>query len=393
MRIVRLFFPGHYEDALVYMGRLLLFTANRSVETVSLSDLTNDLDERFNDSRYAIRLAVLRNDWLQSPQFLGMMEDPQMAAVVGTQFDKLTMSPIEVPQPRKSQQDLQLRSRALLDFLLYYQRLYVAADDGFYHFDGDWDGDTTLKLGPSVKREDIGSLYLSARLGTVNVSCGEAGLFSAFDDFNWVSSQRDKLEKIADASIRTSWVGFNLVNYRTPRQVDVLLAHRKLNTEHGGDKKVITGFKSRSVDFAETVSSRQTRVSDLNSAYFFDNQGFEQDTTGLVTALRLTAPKREGYVPREKERHTLASPGDRILSLSISSVGPVLEFKNSVVLCSIGGDWSTLLAERVLNVRTFKDSKHYQNLVAITTEEGVHIMSCVELGPLGSREDTIAKNG
>lgn len=393
MRIVQLFFPGHYEDALVYMGRLLLFTANRSVETISLSDLADDLNERFSDSHFAIRLAVLRNDWLQSPQFLGMMEDPQIAAFVGAQFDKLTKSPIEVPQSRKSEQDLQLQSRALLDFLLYYQRLYVAADDGFYHFDGDWDGDATLKLGQSVKRDDVGSFCLSARLGTVNVSCGEAGLFSAFDDFNWVGSQRNQLEKSADASIRTSWVGFNLVNYRTPKQIDVLMAHRKSNPEHGGDKKVITGFSSSRVDFAETASPRKKGVSDLSSAYFFDNQGFEQDTTGVVTALRLTAPRREGYVPREKERHTLATPGDRILSLSISSVGPVLELKNSVVLCSIGGNWSTLIADRVLNVRTFKDSKHYQNLVCITTEEGIHIMSCVEIGPLGSREDAIAEDG
>jgi hypothetical protein len=380
MRIVRLFFPGDYEDALVYMGRLLLFTSGRTVETVSLPDLTEGLKNKFIDSHFAITLAVLRNDWLQSPQFLEMINDLRLAAAVEKQFDSLTQSPIEVIQNKKSVQDLNVQSRALFDFLLYYQRLYIAADDGFYHLDGDWDN-TAPTLGPSVKRTDASSFGVSARLGTVNVSCGEDGLFSAFDDFSWVRSRSEQLEKSADASIRTSWVGFNLVNYRTARDVEVLLAHRESNPMREGDKRVITSFSSRRAGVSEILSSKEvSKQDDLNSAYFFDHQGFEQDARGRITSIQLTAPRREGYVPREKSRRVLNTPGDRVLSLSICSVGPVLETKNNVALCTVDGSWTILLAERVLNVRTFKDSKHYQNLVCITTEHGVHIMSCVELG-------------
>jgi len=73
MKIAKLFFPGIYEDAYVYMGRLFILTEQRTILVYDLDKLVNSL-EQDSEKRVSGSLPIptymfSRNDWLSSSQF------------------------------------------------------------------------------------------------------------------------------------------------------------------------------------------------------------------------------------------------------------------------------------------------------------------------------------
>jgi len=82
--------------------------------------------------------------------------------------------------------------------------------------DIDWNQDTTTILGKPKKRLDARCLNASARYGAITASCGDDGLFTAFDDFGWANLQKHTdMERLAEKSLRSAWFDYDLVNYPT----------------------------------------------------------------------------------------------------------------------------------------------------------------------------------
>jgi hypothetical protein len=79
---------------------------------------------------------------------------------------------------------------------------------------------------------------------------------------------------------------------------------------------------------------------------------------------------------------TQKAEGRRILSAqSFANGSIVIEADDRVFLYSDNNQWQILLRGGAISVRTFPKSKWFQNLIAITTEEGVHLISAIdELG-------------
>ena len=67
-------------------------------------------------------------------------------------------------------------------------------------------------------RHDGKSLSATARLGAVSISCGSDGVFTDFDVFDWsISPKAGSPRRVAEFSLRTTWMGGNLVDYRDSR--------------------------------------------------------------------------------------------------------------------------------------------------------------------------------
>jgi hypothetical protein len=75
---------------------------------------------------------------------------------------------------------------------------------------------------------------------------------------------------------------------------------------------------------------------------------------------------------------TQKAVGRRILAAQPLSDGSLVIEADDCVFMLTDNVWHTLLPFGALSVRTFPRSKRFQNLIAITTEEGIHLIAAVD---------------
>ena len=64
---------------------------------------------------------------------------------------------------------------------------------------------------------------------------------------------------------------------------------------------------------------------------------------------------------------------NQILSVHQVNMGSVIESFNTIWLFS-HEKWTPLVKDKAISVRTFPQSKRYQNLVSVTTEKGIFLL-------------------
>src|SRR5687768_12730271 len=73
MNIKKLFFPGEFDNAYIYMQKLLLFDADGGLFFVDLDSVVHQLEERYDEQMKSIATHLFaRNDWLAGAQFTSM---------------------------------------------------------------------------------------------------------------------------------------------------------------------------------------------------------------------------------------------------------------------------------------------------------------------------------
>jgi hypothetical protein len=91
-------------------------------------------------------------------------------------------------------------------------------------------------------------------------------------------------------------------------------------------------------------------------------------------------------------KKTYKGAGTRILDAQPLLNGVVLE-TDSRVFAFLNGVWKTLAETEVLTIRTFPRSRNYKNLVVITTQAGVFLISVFDEENLGSTANDPAAFG
>lgn len=379
MKTIRLFLPGEFEDAQLYMGHLLLFTSDGGLRAIELEPLASRLETRYEQWKGLLTLAFARNDWLGGGPVSSLARNPTVAAALNASFDAMAGTVLELDEG-----DVQLHdvggyvqpASTVLDSELYARRMYLGTTEGLFHFDLDLDD---LVVSPAHRRIDARCVGTTAEYGTVNASCEAEGLFSGFDEFGWTgrSAGRAPLVQTAERSVRCAYLGTDIVNYERAVEPELLVAEvEEVDAEpddfYARRRKVVTRFHAPSADPAGVITGlereRAVPPDDVqfvwNSSRAFFINTFEH---GFFTAVRTSSGVRFA-------RHGTTS--GRVVAVHPFPRGWIVETDFTVsVLAS--GRLHRLLDDEPMTVRTFEGSKRYRRLIAVCVEEGLHLISAV----------------
>jgi hypothetical protein len=392
MNFVKLFIPGNFEDAYLYKGQLLMLTEDRTIHVYELERVVELLNAQYPDLRPVPELMFLRNDWLVSSQFGSLMQNQDVARAVLGAFRRCDKRLLELNngmfEPRV--QNLEVPARVLLDVMLYNDRMYVGADTGLYDFDVDFRVYAAEALSRPTKRSDARCLQTAARFGAVSASCGDDGLFTAVDDFGVLSYEgRSEMRKVADVSLKSAWMRHDLVNYST--FTTPLLLQSTYERDYGGrlapDRTVITHIGSYGIDLSYLLQTlrdaRGVTLEDIQYVYNSDTMMFVHTWSEDFYSLGIRNPERGE--PSVHSAKTYKGTGTRILSAAQSKVGVVVETDNRVLLLA-DDEWLPVEESEVISVRTFPRSRRFQNVVALTKEDGLLLVALFDEAPFTQLE-------
>jgi hypothetical protein len=378
MKAIRLFLPGAFEDAQLYMGHLLLFTADGGLQAIELEPLTKRLETRYADWRGLLTLAFARNDWLSGGPVSSLARNPGVAAALNSGFEAMAGTVLELDTSDVALQHLAGYTHpagTVLDSEFYARRMYLGTTEGLFHFGVDFDD---LAVSTGQRRIDARCVAATAEYGAINASCEADGLFSGFDEFAWAGLQsRGALVQTAHRSLRSAYFGTDLINYEHSAGPERLVgAVKEVEAEpddvFGRKRKVVVGYGAPTPDpegvITELERQRKVPSDDIqfvwNSSRAFFINTFEH---GFFTAARSTSGLRFARHGRTAGRVVAVHPFPR---------GWIVETDFAVsVLAS--GRLHTLLDDEPMTVRTFEGSKRYRRLVAVCVEEGMHLISAV----------------
>jgi hypothetical protein len=391
--VLSVFVPGRFEDAQAYMGQLVAFGDERQPLCLELERFANGLEDRHPAWRGAATAAFARNDWLVSSQLRTLLKsrDTRMG------FERTVRAAAETPlrlDEAPGFQDLggfdaPAESSVLLDTLLYGNRLYLAADSGFYDYLVDW---RWKEIVQTQKRLDLRCVSASAEFGSISVSCEGDGLFTSYDVFGWRGDERDsKPQKTAKRSLRTAWLQQTLVNYESAASATLLRAHVETIesdiTPRPTRRQVLTELRETPQDltFLLAALAQEQRVPEEDVQYVWNSHGsffVNTYTHGFLTAVvngagaAGDADTVGGLSLGDVHVSRYDEISERVLSVHPTAVGAVVETDFKVLLFA-EGKMTQLLGEEAISVRTFPGSKRFRHLVLITVDSGIYILGLV----------------
>jgi hypothetical protein len=254
-----------------------------------------------------------------------------------------------------------------------------------------------------AKRLESRCVSTSAGYGSVLASCGDDGLFAAADEFGSLEGDEvsGEFQRRKERSIRTAWLGDDVVNYRSSADLALFQAKyeraQRRDTrwgEEARESKILVGVDGGTVSLDALFSGIQDKYqlsrSDVQFVYnssgnFFLNTfsgrlfvarverqhpdhvdwSFDDDIDDLLTVGK-AGPATLKYLKEYSGGESL------VIGAASTRAGTVFERDADVVLWS-KNDWHTLTSEPALSVRTFVRSKRFKHLVAITLEKGIQL--------------------
>jgi hypothetical protein len=368
---VRLRLEGEYEDAFLYMGRLVLVSVDGKILVVPLARMLDRLA-----SGPARRLLRVLFEHTNHMTVQGLIAAAGSAENANSELAALAVADLSTHPDPESEIDLGLNVTAPLDVLLYYRRLYLATDRGLFSRDIDFDSAVATASGKTSRRTEPGCLAVSARYGTVNASCEEDGLFQSVDEFGWLMPRRDHhMRHIASESRRTSWLHDGFVNYRNNESYSLFTTIRVPVPQQDGEEEeehwAIASVERRINDdrIDRELAAVGISADDIQHVWSSLNGVFVQSQKGLVF-VRLPADEDDS----ESELVRLGAGFESVLWAGTFGRGTVIETDESVVAFE---NHQQLAVETrpVIATRTFPNSVRYRRIVATVAEDSVVLTS------------------
>jgi hypothetical protein len=120
MRTATVYIPGDFEDAYLYMGWLVVITAERSFRFYNLDDIVAEISKRVPGSAYIAELMFRHNEWLTSAQFISLIKTPSAAKEVVTQFGFFPKPHFQIsPEVGFKEHDVRIGTNVVLDYFIY----------------------------------------------------------------------------------------------------------------------------------------------------------------------------------------------------------------------------------------------------------------------------------
>lgn len=365
----RIFVPGNFEDAFVYMNSLVLMTTERDLVSTNYERLLFSI---LPDDRRVKELAsmfLLRNDYLATEGVEILFRDlglrKSVLSSMGEASDEL-LTVVDEWDVSSSYEEL-LGDSIVLDLQIYAQRLFAATTKGVLQTDLVVDNGE-MEFARRTKRTDARCLSIGIRYGTVAASCGDDGLLVSYDEFGQLDIEENLFSQGPSASsIRTSWLGYNLINYTGAASAEALHADYAYTRDRGRrSEAIVTGLNPDDQLIASEAGTWENAdfVFNNHSTFFvhFESGSYEIHRRSWSRGkLGAVASTSHGELPRPLSAHAIRT-------------GMVVETYDSVNL--VNEDGVTRLHEgEAITVRSFPHSKWYQNLALIVSEDGLHIVS------------------
>jgi len=183
---------------------------------------------------------------------------------------------------------------------------------------------------------------------------------------------------LAGKSRRTSWLEQNIVNYSDHNHLDLFKSSSEQTTERESGGRVLTAIESKSKDLGYLFEDAQMKYSILREEIQFtfnsNTRLFLHTNTGFLHSIQLSSPDNNDIIRLGRDEKS-KEPIGRILSINSTKLGPVVETSDKVALIGKNGQFFTLSETGALMVRTFPNSKRFRNIVVITDESGVFLVS------------------
>jgi len=266
-----------------------------------------------------------------------------------------------------------------LDMSIYSGRLYIAADNGLYELDISWQDSGSISLGKVKKKIDGKCYSISAKYGAVSASCGEDGLYIFLNDLGWwKQGSSSKLVTLDRMSLRSSWLDSYLVNYRTHEQPYLFQSHlERFEYKSEGEGRVITSINQQSLDLSyflsHAIDEAGIEERSIQYVYNFERRFFVRTRANNFFSLNII-PSSQGEVSiRDIKKYT--TPVERVLSVSNGKLGPIIEtFDRVLFISEERGETYPITEVGAIAVKTFPRSRRFQNMVVVTTEDGIFLV-------------------
>ena len=383
MRTATVHIPGDFEDAYLYMGWLVVVTAERSLRFYKLDDIVAAVGELAPSSQYVAELMFRHNEWLTGAQFASLMRTPSAAQNILDQFALFPKPHFEIsPTIQFEEQDVRIGTNVVLDCLVYNRQVYIGSKDGLFSALVDWDAEAPVLPARFDRRLDRRCISLTGRFGAVVASCGDDGLlWSAEDAYRDDEHHSPQWTSAENKSIRARWLSNGIINYQTavtPNLLDIRKArtHERLADDPG--ERVVTAIGEERTPLlgfllSEIQRSASTVYDERLVQYIFNSETglflFTFDGHFFAVDIKI----RKNRVPILKFSHTYKGAGTKILSAASTQLGAVLETSDRIWHFA-NGDWTLVFESSAISVRTFPNSKNCHNLISVTTEDGVYLV-------------------
>jgi hypothetical protein len=263
-------------------------------------------------------------------------------------------------------------SDALLDMLMYYDRLYLATDGGLFSvlpFDPYRPPTSSLN---AIQRVSDPCYSAAAGLGAIAASCGPKGLRLVLDDLQWASTAK-RTSKASDESIRAE-IGYgSVVNHRsrfdneflattveTTRKGPILVSTRKAYMTSAQDEGTTLIDAAREVEYT---------FWDQGRLVVFDN--------GATLSVSVTASEDQRQLNRVRNIGVYQHVIDRVISAA--RVGRYLAVESDESIAFIAGaEARRVETGPIVSMRTYPKSYRYRRLTTATSAKGLWMLGLGE---------------
>jgi hypothetical protein len=271
-------------------------------------------------------------------------------------------------------QKLGMQGFFLLDMEIYKRSLYACTDEGLFRQEIDWERDDVETRGAAIKWHDAECLHVSMRYETMNVSCGDDGLFTTYDGhMHSEKKRRPSLKQTAKKSMLSRWIGPDVINY--PEYDDPV-------------------FLKSQIQKSPDVKYRQTEVAEIGvEEYQLKSEFGERVRTVAADSIDFTFNTEHALFIHTRDddlfsfgiRHHPEEPpeltkarsfgkfGEQILSAHFCHSGQIIESFDGVLLLTKDKK-RELVTSRGKSIRTYNRSVQFQDVVTVTTNDGIYVL-------------------
>lgn len=388
MKVIKFFLPGHFEDAHLYNGRLLLLTEEKTLRVFNFKHLVEEIEANLGEAKTVATLAFLHPYLLQSDAFQLLMQNRVLASAIRTAFDKFPQPYflMYAPELKPQEQELEVPATVILDSIITNDQLFLGANTGFYvkNIGFEQYEKEQVVIGPTKKLMDNRCVSTSAKNSFITASCGEDGLHIFSENSKYSPTH---LQKIWERSLRVSWQDSNLITYPTPSQPRYIHNRTQNGRNQIQRRNIENPFDGQPTDlsyslFQTLYSNFELDKSTIQFVYNIGNTFFTHSRNECLYSTQFET-KGRGLEFEFSGPVEYKSPVDRFLSGRQIKLGLILEADNAVWLFS-SGQWYQIAEGSPLMVRSFPNSTYYQNIVTITLEDGVMIAGLIDDEAIGS---------
>lgn len=380
MRTLSIRLVGDWVDCWLYKEHLILWDEMNQMYVASIKNVLNAIRLRYgNSAAPLVNMALFRNDWKNSAFLRDFLEvDGVMDAVSSAARHFPPVFELSLNDIRAVESTRDFLDGIVTDSVIYADRVFVSTTSGLYQT--SFSTRKPSQRRPTAMVLDRPVFGVTAKYGAVNAAAHEQGLWFRSIKFGATSMEFDKrpLEQIGEYSLKIESFWRDLINYTGENFPSLLPARARKEAPHAAaqfEAWRVDGYESPmdlrsqfegvigSNNFAFGSPRKVLGNSDRRVLLASDDSlysvGLSDHGANLVNA---SAPWHAGFSSTSRISETHALLG-----------GFVLEEADRVSMFSKSGVARVFDGE-VGRVRTFKDSLHYRQMIAIVHNEGVDLV-------------------